>query len=40
MLGVSTILLKPAGGLEVLKALREAFDERTSVRKRLNGLDG
>jgi len=39
-LGVSTILLKPAGGLEVLKALREAFDEKTSAKKRLSGLDG
>jgi hypothetical protein len=32
-LGVSSILLKPAGKLEILRALRDALDERAPIRE-------
>ena len=38
-LGVSTILLKPAGRLEILKALRDALDEKEKARERQSRLD-
>lgn len=38
-LGVSTILLKPAGRLELLKALKEAYEEKVRIRERHTALD-
>jgi signal transduction histidine kinase/ActR/RegA family two-component response regulator len=38
-LGVSSILLKPAGRLELLKALREAVEEKNRIRERRPALD-
>lgn len=38
-LGVSSILLKPAGRLEILKALRGALEEKTQARERRSRLD-
>jgi CheY-like chemotaxis protein len=36
-LGVSSVLLKPAGRLEVLRALRQAYDEKIASQNRKTG---